>query len=75
MSSRSPPTMGLQKVKLGSSDLEVTEVCLGTMTWGIQNTEDEAYVSLGGEECYLCLLCNCRGHMNGVFWLSSAVSR
>lgn len=44
VSSRSPPTMGLQKVKLGGSDLEVTQVCLGTMTWGIQNTEDEAYV-------------------------------
>lgn len=43
-SSRPPPTMGLKKVKLGGSDLEVTQVCLGTMTWGIQNTEEEAYV-------------------------------
>lgn len=38
------PTMGLEKVKLGSSDLEVTQVCLGTMTFGIQNSEEEAYV-------------------------------
>lgn len=48
VSSRSPPTMGLQKVKLGGSDLEVTQVCLGTMTWGVQNTEDEAYVPVEG---------------------------
>ena len=24
---------------LGSSDLSVSDVCLGTMTWGSQNTE------------------------------------
>ncbi len=33
----------MKKVKLGSSDLYVTEVCLGSMTWGSQNTEDEAF--------------------------------
>jgi aryl-alcohol dehydrogenase-like predicted oxidoreductase len=27
--------------KLGSSDLMVSKVCLGTMTWGQQNTEEE----------------------------------
>mgnify|MGYP001332229444 CR=1 FL=1 len=27
--------------KLGSSDLEVSDVCLGTMTWGKQNTLEE----------------------------------
>lgn len=33
----------MKKVKLGSSDLQVTEVCLGSMTWGEQNTEAEAF--------------------------------
>ncbi len=28
--------------KLGSSDLQVSEVCLGSMTWGSQNTEQDA---------------------------------
>lgn len=32
----------MKKVQLGSSDLEVTEVCLGTMTWGVQNTQEDA---------------------------------
>lgn len=34
---------GMQKVKLGSSDLQVSEVCLGSMTWGVQNTQDDAF--------------------------------
>eukprot|EP00168_Porphyra_purpurea_P002732 TRINITY_DN1317_c0_g1_i1.p1 TRINITY_DN1317_c0_g1~~TRINITY_DN1317_c0_g1_i1.p1 ORF type:complete len:378 (+),score=159.21 TRINITY_DN1317_c0_g1_i1:297-1430(+) len=38
--------MGLAKVKLGSSDMEVTQVCLGTMTFGVQNTEAEAVEQL-----------------------------
>ena len=29
--------------KLGRSGLDVSEICLGTMTWGSQNTEDEAH--------------------------------
>ena len=29
--------------KLGNSDLEVSTICLGTMTWGEQNTETEAF--------------------------------
>lgn len=29
--------------KLGQTDIEVTHVCLGTMTWGCQNTESEAH--------------------------------
>jgi len=33
----------MKKVKLGSSDLKVSEVCLGSMTWGSQNTEKEAH--------------------------------
>ncbi len=28
--------------RLGSSDLQVSEICLGTMTWGIQNTQQDA---------------------------------
>lgn len=31
---------------LGSSDLRVTNVCLGTMTWGQQNTDDEGVEQL-----------------------------
>lgn len=33
----------MKKVKLGSSDLQVSEVCLGSMTWGEQNTEAEGH--------------------------------
>ena len=29
--------------KLGNTDLDVSTICLGTMTWGEQNTQDEAY--------------------------------
>lgn len=32
--------------KLGDSDLMVSEICLGTMTWGKQNTEREAHQQL-----------------------------
>ncbi|KAG5187917.1 NADP-dependent oxidoreductase domain-containing protein [Tribonema minus] len=39
-------TEGMKYVKLGSSDLVVSEVCLGTMTWGEQNTDEEAYEQL-----------------------------
>ncbi|WP_165220723.1 aldo/keto reductase [Affinirhizobium pseudoryzae] len=28
---------------LGRTDISVSEICLGTMTWGSQNTEDEAF--------------------------------
>lgn len=33
----------MKTVKLGSSNIDVTEICLGTMTWGQQNTQDEAF--------------------------------
>ena len=33
-------------VRLGSSELTVSEVCLGSMTWGQQNTLDEAHAQL-----------------------------
>lgn len=32
--------------RLGSSDLYVPPVCLGTMTWGMQNTEADAHAQL-----------------------------
>ena len=28
---------------LGNTDIDVSEICLGTMTWGQQNTPDEAF--------------------------------
>eukprot|EP01026_Neomeris_dumetosa_P046553 TRINITY_DN3964_c0_g1_i14.p1 TRINITY_DN3964_c0_g1~~TRINITY_DN3964_c0_g1_i14.p1 ORF type:complete len:404 (+),score=41.23 TRINITY_DN3964_c0_g1_i14:39-1214(+) len=41
-----PPQKATQRVKLGESDLLVSECCLGTMTWGEQNTEEEAHQQL-----------------------------
>ncbi|WP_353571214.1 NADP(H)-dependent aldo-keto reductase [Candidatus Albibeggiatoa sp. nov. BB20] len=32
--------------KLGNSDLEVSRICLGSMTWGEQNTEAQAFEQL-----------------------------
>ena len=32
--------------KLGESDLQVSEICLGTMTWGEQNTIEDAHSQL-----------------------------
>ena len=29
--------------KLGNTDLDVSLICLGTMTWGTQNTEKDAF--------------------------------
>ena len=29
--------------KLGNTNLDVSLICLGTMTWGTQNTEKEAF--------------------------------
>tara|TARA_Y100000816_G_C25922961_1_gene481286 strand:+ start:65 stop:217 length:153 start_codon:yes stop_codon:yes gene_type:complete len=29
--------------KLGNTDLDVSLICLGTMTWGEQNTKSEAF--------------------------------
>ena len=29
--------------KLGNTDLEVSTICLGTMTWGEQNTQKDAF--------------------------------
>ncbi len=33
----------MQYSKLGSSGLKISRVCLGTMTWGKQNTEDQGH--------------------------------
>ena len=36
----------MDKVPLGNSHLNVSKICLGTMTWGEQNTEAEAHAQL-----------------------------
>ena len=36
----------IPRVRLGSSDLVVSKVCLGTMTWGEQNTLEEGVEQL-----------------------------
>ena len=35
-------SMGIQRRRVGNSDLVVSECCLGGMTWGGQNTPEEA---------------------------------
>ena len=32
--------------KLGRTNIDVSSICLGTMTWGEQNTEADAYEQL-----------------------------
>jgi len=32
--------------KLGKTDIDVSVICLGTMTWGEQNTQDEAFAQM-----------------------------
>ena len=29
--------------KLGNTEIDVSTICLGTMTWGEQNTQNEAF--------------------------------
>ena len=36
----------MQRIKLGRTDIEVSWVCLGTMTWGSQNTEAEGHAQI-----------------------------
>ena len=38
--------------KLGNTDLDVSTICLGTMTWGEQNTQEEGFQQMD----YACLL-------------------
>lgn len=44
--SRSDAKPSLKTRLLGSSSLCVTEACLGTMTWGVQNSEADAHAQL-----------------------------
>ncbi|MFL0809830.1 MAG: NADP(H)-dependent aldo-keto reductase [Agarilytica sp.] len=32
--------------KLGNTDIDISAICLGTMTWGEQNTQDEAFAQM-----------------------------
>ncbi|WP_228853632.1 aldo/keto reductase [Aegicerativicinus sediminis] len=36
----------MRYTKLPNTDIEISKICLGTMTWGKQNTEDEAHVQM-----------------------------
>ena len=36
----------MQFKTLGRTDLRVTDICLGTMTWGSQNTQDEGHAQI-----------------------------
>ena len=36
----------MKKEKLGNSEISVSKICLGTMTWGEQNTEGEAFAQM-----------------------------
>ena len=36
----------MQYHKLGSTDIDVSVICLGTMTWGEQNTRAQAFVQM-----------------------------
>ena len=36
----------MQHNPLGASGIQVSKICLGTMTWGEQNTADEAHAQL-----------------------------
>ena len=36
----------MRKIELGSSGIEVSEICLGSMTWGTQNTEAEGHAQI-----------------------------
>ena len=40
------PKVDMKYRKLGSSDMLVSSCCLGTMTWGNQNTDEEAAAQL-----------------------------
>ncbi|MFT4998537.1 MAG: aryl-alcohol dehydrogenase-like predicted oxidoreductase, partial [Flavobacteriales bacterium] len=33
----------MKTVKLGKSDIDISEICLGSMTWGQQNSRAQAF--------------------------------
>jgi aryl-alcohol dehydrogenase-like predicted oxidoreductase len=35
--------MSMQFKKLGKTDIKISLICLGTMTWGEQNTKEDAF--------------------------------
>ena len=40
----------MQYKKIKNTELEVSTICLGTMTWGEQNTEADAHQKLDSEK-------------------------
>ena len=38
--------------KLGNTEIDISTICLGTMTWGEQNTQKEGFEQMD----YACLL-------------------
>lgn len=36
----------MRQISLGTTGMQVSEFCLGTMTWGVQNTEAEAHAQI-----------------------------
>ena len=45
--------------KLGNTDLDVSTICLGTMTWGEQNTEEEGFEQMDWAlDHYYLIFCN-----------------
>lgn len=41
-----PPENPMHKRRLGRTDLLVSQICLGSMTWGQQNTEAEGHAQM-----------------------------
>ena len=46
MSGAAPKSTPIQRRQLGNSDIMVSTCCLGGMTWGQQNTEEDANAQL-----------------------------
>lgn len=46
MRATQPGTIDMQYAKLGRTELKVSRICLGTMTWGEQNSEVEAHTQM-----------------------------